>query len=113
MLDTVAKRAFISAGLQHQSVTLPINQYAVFRFCREADEWGVAMCVSSKAYNREILTKALQKRFAEPLLYDGYYLCMDSEKRLLIWHPIKDIQDEPMVEESLELMAALVDIPFA
>ena len=113
MLNTAERRAFLSAGLQRQNVTFAIDQYCAFRFSEEAGEWGMAMYVSAKKHNPEILLKALQKRFSEPLVYDGYYLCMSAEKQLMVWYPVKENIHEQTMEQVFELMAALVDLPLA
>lgn len=107
MLTQAEKREFISSAYQRRSSVLNIDDSGTYRCSDELGDWGVLFEVPEVKVSWEKTALILQRRFLEPLVFNGYYIGRNSERALLIWYPFVNDITENDIEE---VMDAMIDL---
>jgi hypothetical protein len=94
-----SKRAFqesVVAGLLAQWELAPGIEFCLRR---EPHSLGLALQVHSQALQPNQLSLALERRFEDPLEFDQYFLFLDPQRSLVVWHALPD---QPIAIDALD-----------
>ncbi|MDI2591015.1 negative regulator of hrp expression HrpV [Pseudomonas sp. N3-W] len=57
--------------------------------CRqESLGWALALSIERQAQRPELFSETLKRRFENVELYEGYYICLDSQQTFVVWHEL-------------------------
>lgn len=54
--------------------------------------WGLALSIERRAQRPNLFSDTLRRRFEGLESYDGFYVCLDSQQRFVVWHEL-DVED--------------------
>ncbi|BAP46077.1 negative regulator of hrp expression HrpV [Pseudomonas sp. 21LCFQ02] len=50
--------------------------------------WGLALSIERRAQRPNLFSDTLRRRFESIEAYEGYYVCLDSQQRFVVWHEL-------------------------
>ncbi|AUZ44659.1 transcriptional regulator [Pseudomonas orientalis] len=74
----------VSGRPTHQQLGAGIT----LRSCDAGARKGVALHIANMALQSGQLERALERRFEQALAFDGYYIYLDKQSALVIWHAL-------------------------
>ncbi|EKN45184.1 MULTISPECIES: hypothetical protein [Pseudomonas] len=90
---------FVSIGQQRPSTW----QWAPgidFVHRKDSVGWGLSLMIERRAQRPDLFSDALKRRFENIESYDGYYICLDSQQRFVVWHELDpDYRREDALQE--------------
>lgn len=87
---STSKRAFqecVAVGMPAQWELAPGIEFCLRR---EPPSLGLALRVRSQALRPNQLSLALERRFESPLEFDRYFLFLDPQRSLVVWHTLPE-----------------------
>ncbi|QXI31253.1 negative regulator of hrp expression HrpV [Pseudomonas vanderleydeniana] len=76
--------------------------------CRkESLGWGLALNIRRQAQRPELFSETLKRRFEDVESYEGYYICLDSQRTFVVWH---ELQGDYRCEQIQALLLQLLSL---
>ncbi|AZE92843.1 negative regulator of hrp expression HrpV [Pseudomonas orientalis] len=108
-VDGSRHRAFLNSLLggsdaAHLQIAYGISAYAM----RAGARRGLTVKLAREVLHPRQLQQALQRRFEQPIAFDGCFIYLDSPGNLLIWHVLPASQDA--LDRTLARLLSLVNL---
>ncbi|SDH58306.1 hypothetical protein SAMN05216588_105299 [Pseudomonas flavescens] len=90
MLQATEKRTFLEHAAAERSAVWPLASGVAFVSRNEHRRWGIALHVEVDALAPDQLRATLTRRFCEADRYDQYFLFLNLQRELVVWHAVPD-----------------------
>lgn len=95
MIQALEKRTFLEHTAAERSAVWPIGFGVTFVSRSDYQHWGIALHVGVEALTLDQLRDTLTRRFSEADRYDRYFLFLNLQFELVVWHA------SPLTERNL------------
>lgn len=86
MIQALEKRTFLEHAAAERSAVWPLASGVAFISRSDHQCWGVALHVEVDAFGPDQLRATLTRRFCEADRYDQYFLFLNLQRELVVWH---------------------------
>lgn len=90
MNEVTEKAAFYAQVAARRAALWPIAKGVVFVSRSEHQDWGIALHIEGRALSTDQLHEALQRRFTQAERFRRYFLFLDAQRDLVVWHAVKE-----------------------